>query len=509
MSVQMAKPDPPVLGLPFTADQTVRTVRHLANGMPVTREIKGRLARTADGVERFEGTIPSTDPDHPDPTTMVYLIDRGKHMATLLNSRLMTATVTQLPTDATVSVNFLALQQPTGQDRAIKPQDPTTTDLGHRTLDQMDLVGKRVTATIPAGKVGNDQPLPVTTDVWVAPQLHLVVNEIEKNPLTGERTYELTNIRSEEPDPALFQIPAGYTVKDAPPMPAGTLSLGTGIPPIAARPPAPPLPDPMAPEIEQAKNSPNAALKDEVAYKLAGRNADIAQAQSLAEDAVSIEEKQLADFSHLPADPAAFSQMVVLSRYWNTLGFIYFREKKLQLAESYTRAAWELDPKAFVGVHLGRILQQQNRTAEAKAVYLMALSLPTSDAEHQQIQTRLAELGVPSPEPLQPSIVTPLPALAADVAPNGNGPLLDILLSHDGPLAVHLLRGDPALNAPITRAIQSALTGALPDTGPEKVVRRAWIACDSSATPACVLHFFTSREAQSPESSREALTPLL
>jgi hypothetical protein len=513
MSIQRSRPEPPVIGLPFTADQTVRIVRHLANGMPVTREIKGHLARTADGVERFDGIIPPTDPDHPDPTTMVYLIDHGKHTATLLNSRLMTATVTQLPADATISINFLPLQA-SGADRAIKPQDPVTTDLGHRTLNQLELVGRRLTATIPAGKVGNDQPLPVTTDVWVSQQLHLLVNEIEKNPLTGERTFELTNIRSEEPDPALFQVPAGYTVKDAPPMPSGTLSLGTppaGIPRIAA----PPLPDPMASEIEQARNSPSAALKDELAYKLANLNADIPQAQSLSEDAIAIEEKQLADFSHLPASPLAFAQMLVLSRYWNTLGLIYFREKKYQLAESYTRAAWELDPKAFVGVHLGRILQFQHRPAEAKTAYLMALSLPASDQERQQIQTRLAELGVTSAQPdqsVQPqpvSIVTPLPSLSAAIAPSGNGPLLDILLSHDAPAAVSFLRGDPALKEPVTRAVQSALAGALPDAGPEKVVRRAWVTCDARATPACVLHFFTSREAQSPESSREALTPLL
>lgn len=31
----------------------------------------------------------------------------------------------------------------------------------------------------------------------------------------GETTYTLTNIQRAEPDPALFTVPADYTVKDA------------------------------------------------------------------------------------------------------------------------------------------------------------------------------------------------------------------------------------------------------------------------------------------------------
>jgi hypothetical protein len=512
-SVQMGKPDKPIAGSPFTADQTVHITRHLPDGILVARDMHGHICRSADGVERYEGTFPSTDTAHPGSATMVYILDRVKHTSILLNSTLKTATRSVLPDPATVSVAFLPLPQPAGSDRQIKPENLTPTDLGKRTFELIEIHGTLITASIPAGKVGNDQPLPVTIETWYAPQQKVIVKQIEKNPLTGERTYELSNIRSEEPDPALFQIPEGYTVKDASPLPTGKVSQGTqpaGMPPTLVAPPAPPLPDPMSAEIEQAKNSPNAGVKDALAYKLANLNADIPQAKSLAEEAVAIEEKQLADFGQLPASPDAFAQMIVLSRFWNTMGLIYYRENNLALAESYTRAAWELDPKAFVGNHLGRILQQQHRPEEAKAAYLMAISLPASDAERQQIQFRLAELGVTtSIQPQKAAITAPLPSLGASIAPSGNGPVVDILLSHDSPTVVSILRGDPALKEPVTRAIQSALTSALPDAGPEKVVRRARITCDAKTVPACTLNFFSSREAQSPDSTVEALTPLL
>ena len=224
-TIQLNKPEKPVVGTAFSADRSVRIVQHLANGMPLTHEIKGHIYRSADGLERYDGTIPSTDPAHPDPTTMIYILDRVKRTGVLLNSRLKTATVETLPTTATVSVSFLALQQPRVQNQLIRPENLVTTDLGKRTLDMMPLVGKRVTGTIPAGKIGNDQPLPVTTDVWFAPQLKLLVNEVEKNPLSGERTFELTNIRAEEPDPTLFDIPEGYTVKDRPAVPSTMPSM--------------------------------------------------------------------------------------------------------------------------------------------------------------------------------------------------------------------------------------------------------------------------------------------
>jgi hypothetical protein len=213
MSIQMNKPEEPVIGLPFSADQRVSTVQHLANGTPLKSEIKGHVYRSAAGVERYDGVMPST-PDRPGPVTLAYIIDPAKHSAILLNLKLKTATVEHLPANATVSVKFLPLQQSRTQGQFIKPGDLVTTDLGKRTQGMMTQVGKRVSGTIKAGSVGNDQPLVVSTDVWVDPQLRLKINEVEQNPFSGERTFELSNIRGEEPDPALFAIPEGYTVKE-------------------------------------------------------------------------------------------------------------------------------------------------------------------------------------------------------------------------------------------------------------------------------------------------------
>src|SRR5271154_396929 len=147
MSIQMNKPEEPVIGLPFIADQRVSTVQHLANGMPLKSEIKGHVYRSAAGIERYDGVIAST-PDRPDPVTLAYIIDRAKHSVVLLNLKLKTATVEHLPANATVSVKFLPLQQSRTQGQFIKPGDLVTTDLGKRTQGMMTLVGRRVSGTI-------------------------------------------------------------------------------------------------------------------------------------------------------------------------------------------------------------------------------------------------------------------------------------------------------------------------------------------------------------------------
>ena len=39
------------------------------------------------------------------------------------------------------------------------------------------------------------------------------------DPRSGETTYKLTNINRSEPAKTLFEVPAGYTVKEGPHMP--------------------------------------------------------------------------------------------------------------------------------------------------------------------------------------------------------------------------------------------------------------------------------------------------
>jgi hypothetical protein len=86
--------------------------------------------------------------------------------------------------------------------------------LGTQSIEGVTAEGTRMTFTIPAGKIGNDRPIVTVNERWYSPELQTVVLTKNSDPRMGETTYRLTNINRSEPDPALFQVPADYTVDE-------------------------------------------------------------------------------------------------------------------------------------------------------------------------------------------------------------------------------------------------------------------------------------------------------
>lgn len=94
--------------------------------------------------------------------------------------------------------------------------DLKTESLGSQVIEGVQADGTRTTMTIPAGRIGNDKPIQIVTERWYSNQLQAVVLSKRSDPRVGETTYRLTNISQAEPAATLFQVPAGYSVQDAP-----------------------------------------------------------------------------------------------------------------------------------------------------------------------------------------------------------------------------------------------------------------------------------------------------
>jgi hypothetical protein len=86
--------------------------------------------------------------------------------------------------------------------------------LEHKMIDGIPVEGRKTTTVIPAGQIGNEQPITITSEEWRSPDLNVLVQTRHADPRTGESTYRLTNIIRAEPDPSLFMVPADYTVRD-------------------------------------------------------------------------------------------------------------------------------------------------------------------------------------------------------------------------------------------------------------------------------------------------------
>lgn len=86
----------------------------------------------------------------------------------------------------------------------------TTTSLGEKAFDGVRAEGKSIVRTIPAGEIGNRNPIMVTSESWYSPELKVTVYSRHSDPRSDETVYRLTQIRRGEPDPGLFKVPEDY-----------------------------------------------------------------------------------------------------------------------------------------------------------------------------------------------------------------------------------------------------------------------------------------------------------
>ncbi len=87
-------------------------------------------------------------------------------------------------------------------------------ELGVSNLGGVDATGYREINTINAGVMGNDQPMVTTREFWYSTRLGISLSSKIDDPQSGKQLFTVTEISTAEPDPALFELPAGYKVVD-------------------------------------------------------------------------------------------------------------------------------------------------------------------------------------------------------------------------------------------------------------------------------------------------------
>jgi hypothetical protein len=88
-------------------------------------------------------------------------------------------------------------------------------DLGSQSIEGVSAIGSRSTTTIPAGAIGNEQPITIVSEQWFSPDLQVLVLTRHSDPRQGDTTYRLVNVVRAEPDRSLFVVPADYTFKES------------------------------------------------------------------------------------------------------------------------------------------------------------------------------------------------------------------------------------------------------------------------------------------------------
>jgi hypothetical protein len=199
----------PVTGAPFSAVQTVQKQQLLSNGNKISRNVQSKVYRDGQGRMRIERTITPPPDSGKQSFTEVTISDPVAGYRYLLSPSNMTAL--QLPLRRPEGSS--AMGAPAGRRGRLAGAQTSTVDLGTQTVNGLSATGKQVTETIPAKAIGNDQPIQIVRTIWTSTALKIPVQVKTTDPRFGTTDRELTNIQQSEPDPSLFVVPKGYTIK--------------------------------------------------------------------------------------------------------------------------------------------------------------------------------------------------------------------------------------------------------------------------------------------------------
>ncbi len=201
-----------VTGAPFSAVEVRTLQQRLADGNTVNTSTNATRARDSQGRTYLNETITPAAATGKAPYNRITITDPVAGYRYELDSSTMIAVPTRTPAFGPArTVATPALGTVTRPDGAII----TTTSQGTATINGVLATNTQVTEVIPAGAIGNIQPITTTRTTWVSQDLKLPVQIKTSDPRYGTSDVELTNISTGEPNAALFTVPSGFTIQRA------------------------------------------------------------------------------------------------------------------------------------------------------------------------------------------------------------------------------------------------------------------------------------------------------
>jgi len=496
-------PDSVVIGKPYEAHRILHTKRALADGTLAAHDFSIREARDSSGrtLQEIQSEIPAAEGKPTRQFVLITLIDPVAKTSLVWTSMSKIGTLSQLRTAIPLGTNGLP-----------KKQEDNSVLLGHRMIHGLLCSGHSVEHVIPAGAMGNSEPITTRHEWWTNDELKFKALEIINDPQHGERTNEMVDIQQVEPDPNRFHLPSGYVVREAN-SPGSTqagvpkadepldvahvqdLSHDTAIMMLASQDKQQQLAGAAA-LVKEAQSSESTTVKDDIAYRLARANVGLAEAQSLAEAAVKSAEIDSADQSKSLVQRTDFHCEITLARYWHTLGFVYSRKGDTATPKTYIETSWKLDPLAYYGAHLARIAEEAGDTKSAVSIYRAALQASGGEQEKASIQARIDALAGKAGTTVAVAEESPLTGVTA-VAGTA---LFDVVYSSsvDSPMTAFVSGTEALRNLGPAVAKAGAASFALPDHGPERVIRRMEVICslEAASNSACSVHAFGAHQAR-------------
>jgi len=217
-----------VKNAPYTADVVTETSQTLADGSHIKQTHSVHLSRDSDGRTRQEQSLQNLNGLAPNSNLpqVVFIHDPVAGAAYALNVTNKTATKSawnhrEPPAGTDQGQSPMARRGPgAGPNAQGMPgtrrnaQNVKTEALGRQTIEGVQADGSRTTLTIPAGQIGNEQPLQVVTETWYSSDLQTVVLRKHSDPRSGDTVTRMMNVSRTEPPRTLFDVPVDYKLTE-------------------------------------------------------------------------------------------------------------------------------------------------------------------------------------------------------------------------------------------------------------------------------------------------------
>jgi hypothetical protein len=218
-----------VTGAPYSAQAVTETTQVLADGNRINRKSTSMMARDSMGRVRREQNLSFVGPwsvegnnasfiSISDPVAGArYTLDAKAKSAVKVTMNAHSEGAFHQKLEAELKAAREKEEAALGERRR-KVEEPRNTSktesLGSKVIEGVQAVGKRSIETIQAGRMGNERPIDIINETWYSPELQMVVMSKHSDPRSGDVVYTLTNIQRAEPDPAMFQVPGDYQLRE-------------------------------------------------------------------------------------------------------------------------------------------------------------------------------------------------------------------------------------------------------------------------------------------------------
>ena len=200
-----------VQGQPYALVEQIEITRQLPDGTTLTQRSVVHKWRDSQG--RFRRESAEIRGDEAPQFQRANIIDPVNNTMVTLNLERKTANVFHLPEHGPDALHPY-VDQFEKDIPALPGVQVKVEKLGGKTIAGVYAEGRRVTRSRPPGTVGNDKPLVSVRDQWIAQDLKVLLASTLDDP-RHKQVNQVTQLDRSEPDPALFEIPPDFSVREA------------------------------------------------------------------------------------------------------------------------------------------------------------------------------------------------------------------------------------------------------------------------------------------------------